>query len=368
MVTVEQFSGPITNLAIAEWLSRAEDIFESYEDDNDGKTLTNKQKIHAAGTSITKNATTDKLHSWWTMNRRKLESSTWDGFRDAVKDKALGSGWRLRSLKDLYTSAQGVQSLDDYFSALENFRFVLSRASNVPEISEFEFKCHLFFRANPGLAAQVLKNDVRDRSFLNDTVDDVKDYLRKYQTEDLATSCSMASTLSEMAAEGMFIVSQAWGMELGNRFSDMIASTFPLTSKTVQHLTKLTIWTNNDANNRLIQGFDTQFNSSQTIRGPPSIYDGYVSHVLDFASDEHISQIQLSRRADLYGISSLEVTTSKGRIIVAGSVYGDRQTYKAPVGWRIVGFHGASYTSAVYLVGANRYPIPRLGFVCAPVA
>ncbi|KAL4865217.1 hypothetical protein BDV12DRAFT_200339 [Aspergillus spectabilis] len=334
MVTVEKFEGPITSLALAEWLSRCEDSFESWDDDNEGNSLTNKQKIHAAGTSNVKTTTTDQLHSWWTMNRTKLD------------------GWRLRSLRDLYTASQGAQTLDEYFATLDNFKFVLSRASLIPEISEFD-----------------LNNDVRDSTFLNDGVEDVKDYLMKYQTGDAASSSSIyaLTTLSELAASGMFIHSSAWGTDLGTRFSNTTASTFPSTSKQIQHLNRLTIFTNNETNNRLIQGFDTQFNNSQTTRGPPSIYDGYVSHIIDLAADEVINQVQLSRRTDLYVISSVEVTTSKGRILVAGAVSGDKQVFKAPLGWRIIGFHGASYTSAVYLVGANRYPIPRLGFICAPL-
>lgn len=184
MATVDNFSGPLTDLAIAEWLSRCEDAFDSWEDDNTPKKLTDKQKIHAAGKAIVKNTTTDKLLSWWTMNRKKLETATWDGFRDSVKEKALGSGWRIRSLKDLYTAVQGSQSLDDYFSSMENTKFVVSRGSKIPEISDFEFKCLLFFRATPHLATQVLKNDLRDLTFLDASVDDIKDYLRKYESGD----------------------------------------------------------------------------------------------------------------------------------------------------------------------------------------
>ncbi|KAL5341861.1 hypothetical protein BJX70DRAFT_28767 [Aspergillus crustosus] len=169
-----------------------------------------------------------------------------------------------------------------------------------------------------------------------------------------------------MAAAGMFILSGAWGLELGTRFSDTTAGNFPSTSTQAQRLTRLTFYTNNDSNNRLIQGYDAYFNGNQTVRGPPSIYDGAVGVTLDLASDEVITQVQLSRRTDLNGISSVEVTTSKGKSFVAGAVSGVRQVLKAPVGWRVVGFHGASYTSAITLNGANRYPIPKLGVICAP--
>lgn len=187
MVTVDPFNGPIQDLPIAEWLSGCEDAFENYEEDNN-KTMTDKRKIHVAGNSISKASPTNKLHSWWIENRKKLEAKKWDEFRDAVKEKALGSGWRIRALKNLYTASQGARTLEDYFSALDSMRFVISRSSKLPEIEDFEFKCHLLFHAMPSLTAQALKNDIRDLSFIDASVDEIKDHLRKYESEDAATS------------------------------------------------------------------------------------------------------------------------------------------------------------------------------------
>lgn len=170
-----------------------------------------------------------------------------------------------------------------------------------------------------------------------------------------------------MATAGMWVLSGAWGMDLGSPFSDMTASNFPATSKQVERVTKLTVWTNNDSSSPLIQGFDTQFSGGQTIRGPPSIYNGNVNQSIELGSDEFISQVQLSRRSDLQGISSIEVTTSKGRTLFAGGSSSDRTTFKPPLGWRIVGFHGTSITSSVYVGGSWRYPIPRLGCIYAPI-
>jgi len=73
MGTISLFNGPIQDLPISEWLSGCEDAFESYEEDNE-KTMTDKQKIHAAGNSISKASPTDKLYSWWIENRKKLEA------------------------------------------------------------------------------------------------------------------------------------------------------------------------------------------------------------------------------------------------------------------------------------------------------
>ena len=180
MVVISPFNGPITDIAIAEWLSGCEDMFEDWEDENTPKKLSDKQKAHAAGNSISKAAPTDRLSSWWTTNRTDLEKKKWNDFRDSIKEQALGSGWRLRALKNLYTASQGSQTLEDYFTALGNMKFVISRSSKLPNIEDFEFKCHLLFHALPSLTTQVLKNDIRDSTFANATVDDMKDQLRKY--------------------------------------------------------------------------------------------------------------------------------------------------------------------------------------------
>ena len=157
----------------------------NWEDENTDEKLSDKQKVHAAGNSITKVAPTDKLSSWWTTNRTNLEKKkNWDDFRDSVKEKALGSGWRLRALKNLYTASQGSQNLEDYFTALDDMRFVISRSSKMPDIEDFEFKCHLLFHALPSLTTQSLKNDIRDSTFANTSVDEIKDQLRKYGTDN----------------------------------------------------------------------------------------------------------------------------------------------------------------------------------------
>lgn len=187
MVVIKDFNGPITDMAISEWLSGCEDKFEDWEDENSPKKLSEKQKVHAAGNSISHTTPTDKLASWWTTNRTDLEKKKWNDFRDSVKEKALGSGWRVRALQNLYTASQGDQNLEDYFTALDNMRFVISRSSKLPAIETFEFKCHLLFHALPTLTTQALKNDIRDSTFANLSVDDVKDQLRKYGDNSVNT-------------------------------------------------------------------------------------------------------------------------------------------------------------------------------------
>lgn len=187
MVVIKDFNGPITDMAISEWLSGCEDKFEDWEDENSPKKLLDKQKVHAAGNSISRTTPTDKLASWWTTNRTDLEKKKWNDFRDFVKEKALGSGWRVRALQNLYTASQGDQNLEDYFTALDNMKFVISRSSKLPAIETFEFKCHLLFHALPTLATQALKNDIRDSTFASLSVDDIKDQLRKYGDNSVLT-------------------------------------------------------------------------------------------------------------------------------------------------------------------------------------
>jgi len=189
MITVPPFNGPLKDLEICQWLSSAEDAFENTFDETN-KEVPDKQKIHATGSSISKSPPTDKLYAWWTAERSKIEMLDWDGFQDAVKDKALGSGWRIRALKALYVTTQDGRSLEDYFVALDNIKFILSRtnARQVPTITDTEFKSHLLFRATTAITSQAVKNDIRDSQFMATTVDEIKDILRKYDNGNQGTS------------------------------------------------------------------------------------------------------------------------------------------------------------------------------------
>jgi len=366
MVTVTAFNGPITDLTIAEWLSSCEDAFENWEDENTGKTLPDKQKVHAAGNSISNTSVTAKLHSWWIENRKTLETKKWDDFRDLIKEKALGSGWRLRALKNLYTASQGSQTLDDYFSALSSMRFIISRSSHLSDkISDFEFKCHLLFQALPSLTTQVLKNDIRDLSFINGSVDDIKDYLRKYESSDATTSSAVPSAvnLSDLANAKMWIHGEVigYGGNYGTYFTDMSKEPLPA-SNGLGQIRKVTVWSNNDSTAPVIQGYEMLFDNV-TFKNPPTIYNGNLAQSLQFGSGEYISQIQVSYGGSVWGVCAIEITTSKGQtLFVGGGSSPSRGTFKAPLGWRIVGFYGmANYYYT------NRYLMPRLGAICAPV-
>jgi hypothetical protein len=73
-------------------------------------------------------------------------------------------------------------------------KFIISRSSHLyDKISDFEFKCHLLFQASPSLTTQALKNDIRDLNFIDGSIDDVKDLLRKYESSDATTSSVVPS-------------------------------------------------------------------------------------------------------------------------------------------------------------------------------
>lgn len=181
-----------------------------------------------------------------------------------------------------------------------------------------------------------------------------------------ANILSRITAIDEMKAAGMWILSEAWGWDYGSAIHDMSSTDFPGSSTALGHLMRITVYTNNDVNAPLVQGYQTQFSGGPIIRNPAYITHGNAFLSLDFGTGEHITQVQLSRRSDLLGISSIEITTSKGRSLFAGGSSADRKTFRAPNGWRIVGFHGRANYNA-FVGSANRYPTPKLGVICGPV-
>lgn len=160
----------------------------------------------------------------------------------------------------------------------------------------------------------------------------------------------------------MWIVGQAWGTHpsLGTSFTDLIPTNLPPTPQSLSHLVKILVYSNNDASYPFIQGYEMQF-SGRTFKNPPLIWSGVLVQSLQFSSGEYITQIETSCGGD-FGLSSLQITSSKGQSLLAGTVLPNKFTYKAPAGWRVVGFHGmANYP------WASRYPMPSLGAICAPI-
>ena len=157
------------------------------------------------------------------------------------------------------------------------------------------------------------------------------------------------------------------GQGRGTYFSDLSANEleyYPLQSRPLTHLNKIIVWSSNDADFPLIQGYEMQFDNL-TLKNPPTIYNGSVVQSLQFPIGEYITQIQISTGAGShsgYGISYLEITSSKGQTLFIGGRKVSPLTYKVPVGWRIVGFHG----KANWLYD-SRYVMTSLGTICVPV-
>jgi len=164
----------------------------------------------------------------------------------------------------------------------------------------------------------------------------------------------------------MWILGEAWGWDYGTVIHNMTSSGFPASSKELKSLTKITFWTNNDNNAPLVRAYQTQSSRGLTITNPGSVNHGNVAQSLDFETGEYITQMQMSRRSDLTIISSIEITTSKGRPLFVGGSSSDRKTFKVPKGWRIAGFYGkANYYT--YVASAYHYPTPKLEVIYGPV-
>ncbi|CEN59358.1 hypothetical protein ASPCAL01809 [Aspergillus calidoustus] len=143
MVNLEPLNGTLDPLKIARWLNTCEGIFEDEED---------KDKIRAAGRAISTSGDTESLRNWFTENRSELEELSWEEFKEALKDQALGSGWRIRALRDFFTTRSDGQTLQEYLTGLEHKYFILKR--NDPafkDLYENLYKWYLLFNAPSNL-------------------------------------------------------------------------------------------------------------------------------------------------------------------------------------------------------------------------
>ena len=176
------------------------------------------------------------------------------------------------------------------------------------------------------------------------------------------------ATLDDAATAGMWILSGTYGTadsNLGTYFSDLIPhNNLPVVSRPLKHLKKISVWSNNAVNKTLIQGYEMEFDD-RTFRNPPEIHNGNDIGSLSLALGEYITQIETTFIPNIYmynsyGLSSVEIKSSTGRLLFMGKSSGEKSTYRAPIGWRIVGFHGMANWS-------NDHAIPSIGAICAPV-
>lgn len=158
---VPNFSGPVKPLELTTWLKKCESVYDKDNDkgedgDSDSSEETESRsdvpKIDAAGSALLE----PKLAKWWKAERSDFlkEGATWDEFADALKCKALGHLWRAHALKTFYTLQQNDASLDDYFAAMADARYILNHGDVV--IDDDQYKSLLLFRASPSLSQKVL--------------------------------------------------------------------------------------------------------------------------------------------------------------------------------------------------------------------
>lgn len=186
MVKLEKFHGPLTAIALTEWLNDCDMNFEEWEDDN-GKELTDKQKVSAAGHSFSNTATSPSrdLALWWEKNHAAIhKTATWDKFVDMVMERALRPRWEIRALEAFYRTEQGTKTVDQYFGALDAARLVVDRAKLLETITDSQFKYHLLFHANASISTRAVAN--KNFDVVKASIDDVKAEIREL-SEDTKT-------------------------------------------------------------------------------------------------------------------------------------------------------------------------------------
>jgi hypothetical protein len=181
MSQVEVFVGPVTVYTITKWLSDCEITFRAIDSSNQQR-LTDKEKIDRAGAAISKDSKeTSRLSTWWQKRQSSLERNSWDRFKKSFKTYALGPDWERDVLNDLYQLQQDDTSADEYIARLEDIRFAVERSS-LNKISDFEFKCHMLFRARPKIAIQVIQQ--REFEFSKTSIDEIAEGIRSYETDE----------------------------------------------------------------------------------------------------------------------------------------------------------------------------------------
>jgi hypothetical protein len=120
----------------------------------------------------------NKLHTWYTQNRRTLETKNWDTFRDLVKDRVLGKGWRIQLLRNFFTYSQGTAVLEDYFQRVEALKFTVGRSSNLSDIDDMVYKCRVLFGCRPDLVEKFMRSHKNDQRFIQYDVEEIMSVLR----------------------------------------------------------------------------------------------------------------------------------------------------------------------------------------------
>jgi len=365
---IEPFTGPLTAVEVFGWLSRCEDDFQEY-DSSHPNPLTNKDKINRTGRSISSAQGHDSkpLSTWYTRNRDTLEKKDWDSFQNLVKEHALGNGWRIKVLKDFYTYNQGPAiKLDNYLEKFEELKYAVER-SQLEEINDMAYKCHIIFGSTPGLVEKFIQKYTDDQKFIGYDVEKIKAKLKKL--DGAGSQVPQAQALD--TPQGTYITSGLFGTSVSTSGTDAVFSCLvdmPTSSTAVGHLTRIDCYYNNLSTKPQIQLLTTYFGSAYKYY--PSPYRDLVATInCFFAAGEYLIQVVMTRDNGISAISSITLKTSLNKEYFIGNAAGERMTFTAPEKWRIVGFHGTagSYVDDSSVPNGKRYPITRLGVVYAPI-
>ncbi|KAL4860593.1 hypothetical protein BDV12DRAFT_204877 [Aspergillus spectabilis] len=384
MVVLDTFNGPLEPLQIARWLDASEDIFK----DEASGPLEDKDKIHTAGKAISASGNTESLHNWFTQNRSELEEMSWTEFKDALKDQALGTGWRLRALRDFFTTRSDGQTLEEYLTGLEHKFFIL-KGNDPPfrELHEKLYKWYLLFNAPPNLVDQVLKNEVYydDNNLLLARPLEVKKWLRKY--DDPAT-VAPSSLSSQIAGSSTYLHSGMTGDSkyYHGAWTDLIH--LPKKSTDLGRMTSISImWSPNYQATGFVAftGYRTEFSGPSNVKVDEA-YDhsnssnNITTQTLTLDPGEYIKSIKVSVQSyAVYPapsstkcptINGIEIITSNpDKKISFGDLSSPDDIIVAPLGWRIVGFYGAYYDNAAVRakVGHDLRFRSRIGAIMLPV-
>ncbi|EPS44834.1 hypothetical protein H072_1187 [Dactylellina haptotyla CBS 200.50] len=339
MASVDLFKGPVTALNLTRWLFRCEDTLADWEDDNN-KTLTEKRKIKIVGRAISNEGQTQSLYDWYNNNLTAFEASntTWDEFRDAVKQEALGKGWRLQLLRELYTSSQGSMTVKEYASHRDNLSFVISRIGHeIPKVVGFAEKAHLLFQADPGILDAVLDQEADHQRLVAAKKEDIVRWLTKHESAKTGpTSNPSNSTQPPSIPVGIdaavYMHSGCYGSATGHRHSSLLA----LPQDKAPHVTHFSAIGSFPE----LRSFTFTFENPALNISPLGIATGGTSMNFSLGVGEHIRTFKLSRSAGF--VDRISFVTSKGVEYTLGGSGSWDKVFEAPSGWGIVGLHSYS--------------------------
>lgn len=158
-VTVPTFNGPLTAVEVNEWLLSCEKAFKRYDLQHTDK-LSSELKANLAGGAISRDGATHELADWW--DNYGDDITTWDAFKDEVKEKALGAYWKTSALQAFYSTKQdtaGDKGADAYIRSLEENRSVINHDGKLETIGDMAYKCHMLFHALPAVVSTLMDND-----------------------------------------------------------------------------------------------------------------------------------------------------------------------------------------------------------------